>query len=531
MTPAFPLTVAASWGRLAAVLTAAAVCVFAGAAIGDRPGWWTGVALAALIAFAALVRWRGAALLDLGWITATRGRSGVDTAAGDLADYRRTHGRTEGVGVRGTGPDLVAVVAVDGPPHSPSVLDYARVESLVKLPLAVVAGGLRQCDVRLDGIDILSVGSRRAPQSHHPYSPVYSSEVGDHPAVGQRRTYLVVRFNAVRGAAAVVWRESVAATVCAAAEWLAAELTSMRIPARALTSEQIRDADTLLLAGIEAATVRPGWGRLRHSGGYVHTYWVSPGDISSATLDRLWAPDTDATVVAVQLRPTDNGTTTVGVTVRYHTGAPLTGPPLTGLNPLSGRHDAGLLAGLVRPGTPPAVPCRELGGDDTIAAPVAATGIIVGSTTTGHPLLVDLADPTDSSLVTIAGEFALPVQLALRAAATGYQVLVCSQHPQRWREATAAGLQVVGPGGLGATLPASPLPWLVVYDGVDGTAPPSAAVTVRRVSPGAGSTADVHIEQDSPSTAVIRTWSFQYRLRIDLDYERRLVGAKSRRAA
>ena len=263
----------------------------------------------------------------------------------------------------------------------------------------------------------------------------------------------------------------------------------------------------------------------------MHTYWVSPGDISSATLDRLWAPDTDATVVAVQLRPTDNGTTTVGVTVRYHTGAPLTGPPLTGLNPLSGRHDAGLLAGLVRPGdaTGGAVPGAGRRRHDRRAGRGHRHHCRFDDD--GHPLLVDLADPTDSSLVTIAGEFALPVQLALRAAATGYQVLVCSQHPQRWREATAAGLQVVGPGGLGATLPASPLPWLVVYDGVDGTAPPSAAVTVRRVSPGAGSTADVHIEQDSPSTAVIRTWSFQYRLRIDLDYERRLVGAKSRRAA
>ena len=127
----------------------------------------------------------------------------------------------------------------------------------------------------------------------------------------------------------------------AAAEWLAAELTSLRIPARVLTAAQIRAADEALLAGIEPAGLRPGWGRLRHAGGYVQTYWMSPGDISSATIDRLWAPDTDATVVSVQLRRTDNGATTVGVMVRYHTGGPLAEPPLTGLNPLSGRHDAG----------------------------------------------------------------------------------------------------------------------------------------------------------------------------------------------
>lgn len=531
MTPAFPLSVAAPWGRLAAVLAVAAACVFAGATVGGHAGWWAGVVIAALVAVMVLVCWRGAALLDLGWTALTRRASHADDPAGDLSDYVRTYGRAEGVGLRGAGADVVAVVAVDGPPHSPSVLDYGQVESLVKLPLAAVARGLRQCDVTLEGIDIVSAGSRRAPQSHHPYSPVYSSEIGDHPAVGQRRTYLVVRFHAVRGAAAVVWRDSVAATVGAAAEWLADELTSMRLPSRVLTAEQIRDADTVLLAGIEPSTVRPGWRRLRHSGGYVQTYWVSPRDISDATLDRLWAPDTDATVVSVQLRLTDSGATTVGATVRYNTGSPLAAPPLTGLNPLSGRHDAGLMAGLIRPGPVLDVPCRELDREETTAAPVAATGIIVGSTTTGHPLLVDLADPTGSSAVTVCGEFALAVQVALRAAATGYQVLVCSQHPQRWREATAAGLQVVGPGGLGATLPPSRLPWLVVYDGVDGNAAPAAAVTVRRVGPGAGSTADVHIEQDSPTTAVIRTWAFQHRLRMDLDYERRLVSVKPRHAA
>ena len=62
MTPTFPLTVAASAGRgWSAVLSAAAVCCarrrrdrVTGRAGG--PGWRA----AALIAFAALVRWRGA---------------------------------------------------------------------------------------------------------------------------------------------------------------------------------------------------------------------------------------------------------------------------------------------------------------------------------------------------------------------------------------------------------------------------------------------------------------------------------------
>ena len=66
-----------------------------------------------------------------------------------------------------------------------------------------------------------------------------------------------------------------------AAEWLAAELRSLRIPARVLTAAQIRAADEALLAGIDPAGLVSGWGRLRHAGGYVQTYWMSPGDILS----------------------------------------------------------------------------------------------------------------------------------------------------------------------------------------------------------------------------------------------------------
>jgi type VII secretion protein EccE len=241
---------------------------------------------------------------------------------------------------------------------------------LAKLPLEAVAAGLSQFDVSLQGIDIVSAGARRAPKTHHPYAPVYSTEVGDHPAVGQRSTWLVVRLDALASARAVVWRESVAATMSAAAEWLAAELTSLRIPARVLTAAQIRAADEAVLAGIDPKGLRPGWGRLRHAGGYAQTYWMSPGDISSTAIDRLWAPDTDATVVSVQLRRSDTGVITAGVMVRYHTGGPLAEPPLTGLNPFAGRHDAALRAGLLSASGGLAVPARELGpGENRPALP------------------------------------------------------------------------------------------------------------------------------------------------------------------
>lgn len=530
MKSTFPLSVAAGWARLVALFVVDVALVAAGAAVAGRPGWWTGAGVGVAVSLLAVLRWRGAPLLTLAWRALGARRSGLGEPGGELADYERNFGSGP-VGIRAVGPHLVAVVAVDGPPHSPSVLDYPRVESLAKLPLEAVAAGLAQFDVSLRGIDIVSAGARRAPKTHHPYAPVYSAEVGDHPAVGQRRTWLVVRLDALASARAIVWRESVAATMSAAAEWLAAELTSLRIPARVLTAAQIRAADEAVLAGIDPKGLRPGWGRLRHAGGYVQTYWMSPGDISSTAIDRLWAPDTHATVVSVQLRRSDTGATTAGVMVRYHTGGPLAEPPLTGLNPFAGRHDAALRAGLLSASGGLAVPAREVTAAEKVAVPIGATGIIVGTTASGHPLLVDLRDLTELATVTICGEFALLVQVALRAAATGYQVLVCTNRPQRWQPVTGAGLQVVGAAGLAEQLPASQYPYAIVYDGVGGQAPAGAGVTVRTVGRRSASGADIHIEQESAGAAVIRTWAFQYRLRINLDYERRLTEAGPRRAA
>jgi len=485
--------------------------------------------LAAALSAAALLTWRGAPVLDLVLRSRVLASTVGSLTAGVLADHERTYGEGP-VGIRGVGPYLVAVVAVDGQAHSPSALDHHRVASPARLPVAAVADGLRQFDLSVDSIDIVSIGLRRASDRHHRYASVYSGLIGDHPAVGQRRTWLVVRFDVRRCARAVLWRESVAATVAAAAQWLAEDLTARRCPARVLTAEQIRAADRQLLAGVDPAQCGRQWGRLRHPTGYVQTYWVSARDISSDTVDRLWVPDTDATAVTVQLRPDTEGQTRVGVVVRYHTGSPLTEPPLTGLNPLTGRHDLGLAAGSLCARARLIVPSCALG---TLARPlslaIGASGIIVGTNATGHPLLVDLRSPTRTATVTLAGELALTVQVALRAAATGYHVVVHTDRPHRWQSVSGPGLQLAGPDG---GPPARGEQWMVIiYDQVSGTAPDAAAVTVRTVPAGTASGADIHIEQDGPRAAVIRTWAFQYRLRIDLDYERQRVEEPAARRA
>ena len=54
---------------------------------------------------------------------------------------------------------------------------------------------------------------------------------------------------------------------------------------------------------------------------------------------------------------------------------------------------------------------------------------------------------------------------------------------------------------------------------------------MRAVSAGTASVADVHLEQDSNSTAVVRTAEFRYRVQIDVKSERNEIAATTRRAA
>jgi type VII secretion protein EccE len=522
---------ALSWPRVTAVLLA----VVALLAVSSRGVPWVadaGLAAAVVLGVLALVTYRRMSLLSalVGRITDRRVDvvAALGTGARFPVDHHRVYGR-EVVGIREHGGQLVAVVAVDGPAHSPSVLVRHSVDSSTTLPVGLVAAAIRQFDVLLDGIDIVSVGARRARASIHPYAQSYTSMVGDHAAVGQRRTWLVLRMDPLRNVTAVAARDSVASTLAAAAERLAHDLTGRRYPARPLTAAQIAETDIDLLAGFSPTRAKPRWREIVHTDGYVSAFWVSPRDISTETLTRLWLPDTDAAAVTIRLTPRRDGGAAgevqVAAWVRYHSGKPLISDPLIGLNRLGGRHLAALRASLPLPGLAGlAVPARALAVDETLAAPIGPTGIIVGSIGSGLPMLLPLAAPTGHTNVTVAAELAVLMKLALRAAATGNQVLVCSARDDRWMLARAPGLKIV-PSVPPAVEP-GPRPVVLVCDLVPAPGPiPGVAVTISAVEHGTTSLADLHFHQDSPTTMMIRTAEFQTRVYIDTTTERSWIRA------
>jgi ESX secretion system protein EccE len=165
-------------------------------------------------------------------------------------DHRRRFGR-DVVGVREYQGQVVAVIAVGEPADASSGRRQRQTVSSGTVPVAAVAAGLRQFDVRLDAIDIVSVQKRHGCEAADPSAP---PTVDDRPAAIERDTWLVLRMDPQHNVAAVAARDSVASTLAAAAERLAGDLDGRRCAARHLTADELAEVDTAVAAGLQPAS-------------------------------------------------------------------------------------------------------------------------------------------------------------------------------------------------------------------------------------------------------------------------------------
>ncbi|OBI44909.1 type VII secretion protein EccE [Mycobacterium kyorinense] len=341
----------------------------------NHVAWWVGVGVAALVAIAALVTYRG---IPLAAAPVARVRNWYADPEALVAgctpaiDHQRRFGR-DVVGIREYDGRLVTVIAVEGPADAPSGRHRQRNGSPGALPVEAVASALRQFDVRLDGVDIVSVGERHGPKGPGEWAASQDdveSEDNQRP-LEDRRTWLVLRMDPQHNVAAVAARDSLASTLAAATERLTQDLDGRRCMARILTAAEIADVDDALLAGVDPSQIRPYWRFLKCGDGYVTSFWVSPSDITGAMLDELWLPDADVTVVTVRLTPRRGGID-VSAFVRYHSDKRLPKSMWSGLNRLTGRQLHAVRASLPAPMTGPALKMssRALSDDESVTVAV-----------------------------------------------------------------------------------------------------------------------------------------------------------------
>jgi type VII secretion protein EccE len=378
---------ALSWPRItSAFLIDVAVLVLACHLPRVQPtvAWRGSIAVAALLTIAVVVTYRGitvaSALARWVWdLSADMWGSSPDPevplspGCTPAIDHRRRFGR-DVVGMREYQGQLIAVIAVDGPADAPSGRHHSRAVRSGTLPVAAVAAGMRQVDVRLDAIDIVSVRKRHVSEAVA--DPSALRTVDDRLAGVQHGAWLVLRMDPQHNLAAVATRDSVASTLAAAEERLADGLNGRRCAARPLTGDEFAEVDTAVAAGLQLTSTRPGWRHLRCFDGYATSFWVSPRDITSETLDRLWLPDTEATVVTIRLTCAP-GEAEVSAWVRYHSEERLGKDVWAGLNRLIGRQFAAVQASLPAPATRPplVVPARALRDHEQLAVRLGPTEV------------------------------------------------------------------------------------------------------------------------------------------------------------
>jgi type VII secretion protein EccE len=340
--------------------------------------WWVGVGISAIITLLSLVTHHGLTVSSglAGWLWDWSADPGTTLAAGctPALDYQRRFGR-EKVGVREYDGRLITVIALDGD-DDPATRHRARSATPPSVLVRSVAAGLRQFDVHLDGIDIVSVQMRRGGNAAElskldKLGPEEWGLVSEQPASYVRRTWLVLRMNPQSNVAAVAARDSLASTLVAATERLVQDIEAPGCVPRPLTSEEVAEVDSAVLADLEPTWSRPGWRYLKHFNGFATSFWLTPSDITTETLEELWLPDAEATVLTIQLT-SDDGQPEVAGWVRYHSDSRLPRGVSSGLNRLTGRQLAAVRASLPAPTTRAllVVPTRELLEDDDLVLQV-----------------------------------------------------------------------------------------------------------------------------------------------------------------
>ncbi len=344
--------------------------------------WWVGVGLAVVVTLLSLVTYHGITVSSglATWVWDWSADPGAALAAGctPALDYQHRFG-CDKVGVREYEGHLVTVIAVDGGDDDPPSGRHRHRTTSGMLPVQAIADGLHQFDIHLDSIDIVSVKVRRGGNAAEKsklddWGPEEWGLVSDSPASYVRRTWLVLRMNPQRNVAAVATRDSLASTLVAATERLAHDLDGQSCVARPLTADELAEVDSAVLADLQPTWSRPGWRYLKHFNGFATSFWLTPSDITTESLDELFLPDTPevgATVLTIRLT-TRGGRPQLSAWVRYHSDSRLPGEVSKGLNRLTGRQLAAVRASLPAPAPHPLliVPSRTLLDDDELVMPV-----------------------------------------------------------------------------------------------------------------------------------------------------------------
>jgi Putative type VII ESX secretion system translocon, EccE len=358
------------------------------------------------------------------------------------------------------------------------------------------------------------------------YPPLYSTLLADRPAAGQRRTYLVVRLDVEQSAAGLAYRSSVGATAAAATERIVNALLQRGVRAHALTAKDLDaalgelGADLAVVPAEAAPDAPPGmprtpapvapteaWHSIEAHPGFLTSYYFSPEDITTNTLNQMWALRSDAVVQTLSLTknrgPTENRAW-VSALVRVNDPQAPTSPPTLYLNPLPGDQTPAAEHSAPLPRRWNRLPARPL-ETAPLDVPVGSSGVLVGTTQRGDLLLLSLTDPDQATRISLRTGMPYACQLLVRAAAVGERIAIYTDKAARWRQLEQPLIAVVD-----RLHPPEFVPSIIVSDRTGGPPPAGLASTVITIgdTEDDAPTPDMSFTQISASTVRISTAAF-----------------------
>ncbi|MGV0809484.1 type VII secretion protein EccE [Mycolicibacterium setense] len=345
------------------------------------------------------------------------------------------------IGFRWNGTTLLSLLKIDENPRALTVLEPGVTVSGEMVPVQALLDCLRQFDITLESIDIISQGARSA--GHTDVAAVYDSVLGPLPAIAQRTVWIAVRFNPSRCAEAVRRRggdrDGILRAATTATRRVANRLAEAGLQPQFLSASGIAAATNQLSDGVNLGSVEETWEDCREGHFRLSSFAVQPDMLTTPGLGLLWTVPSYSTTVCLSLRESaDEDLVQVRGLVRFDSDVRVP-TQLRGLTPLHGQQYSALAATLPIPAVPGAGRLGHwasgLRGDalSELALPASGCGQVIGADQEGRAVALPVFGP-QIRRVEIIGTLHLAQQVVLRSLALGARVLVHTRRPAYWRD-------------------------------------------------------------------------------------------------
>jgi type VII secretion protein EccE len=418
--------------------------VATGLAVGlllDRPGWYGAVAgLGVALVF--VVRMRGLSMPRraagrLGFWWERRRRKDKDEAQrSEPFDAEQSDGSQ--IGFHWDGTTLMSLVRIQENPQAMTVMEPAMTVSGETVSVQMLADCLRQFDIALDSIDVISQGARSP--GHGQIAAIYDGVLGPLPAIAQRSVWVAVRLDPTLCPDAVRHRgggwDGILRTAAAATRRVANRLSDAGLRPQILTATEIAKATNELSDGVGLRNLDETWFACHEGRFQLRSFFVRPSMFTTAGLGLLWTVPSYSTTVCVSLRHDErNDLIKLRGLARFDSHG-RTRVHLRGLGHLRGRQYAALMCSLPLPSPRRSVEGWVFGkGDDAVkdlVLPASGCGQVVGADEHGRAVALPLFGPRIQR-VEMCGTLHLAQLVVLRSLALGARVRVHTRRAAAWR--------------------------------------------------------------------------------------------------